>query len=379
MRRAQLSSFCLLAALVFAPAALVRAADSSAISDQREDNKKWKQDAEKKQQEYYNKAREYEQDKKYSNAIAYYRRVLNVDYYQWDIRKKHYSKTEGVEEDDEANLLPALRRVRSRLNTSLNDQAEKRIEALRGQQKTDSLSEIEKEAAEAYKNKEYGKAYEGYKDLLEAAQLIKDKLAESFANRAKSRLDQIEKNAVRILDSVERSLKAGRGDAALTQFKEYEQQYGPFEASEALSRRYAVLTRDPALKKVHGEADAKKYMAQAEEYLKAKLFTYAYYEYQLIKEEFAGTDAAQAASKAAQGMEENQETFVKIYETPRERYARELIRRADAALKDNDTIGALRLYRHVARRFTDCMTACNMANIRLRKFEPEEAAAEENP
>jgi hypothetical protein len=340
----------------------------SSVEEQEKDNDRWKDNAEEKQKRYYDRGREYEKDKEYSKAIREYKKVLRIYYSEWQFtREAKTYKTTGVETE----YMPATRKKRIRLKGSTYDQAKDRIKKLQGKRVTDSLKDLSDAANEAYREKNYGEAYKLYGELAERSKRSTERSADNYARRAESRVKTLETNASKALDKVRKSLGDEKLEQALADFVEFEERYGSFPANEVIHNRYVQISKNPALRKAKGDVDARSHLEAARDYLEKKQYAYAYYEYHLIRQEFPEADAAQEAARGIQEMQENPEVFQAIHKVPRDRYARELIRRADDELDENDTIAATRLYKYVYVRFADCVASYNRARMNLRKLQPD--------
>jgi hypothetical protein len=358
----------LLAALFAAVLAAPAAMGQSIVSQQLKDNEKWKAEAEKRQRELFEKARKYEQDKKYSQAVKSYRAAMEVTYDQWAMRKKTYDKPLDDKNDDpDAKYLSAFNKERVSFRGTLYDQAKKRIETVEGKSLTEELDEIDDKAQEAYNKKRYEESYGLYKKLKAEAEKKKDNAqAEPFLKRAESHINSLEKKAEMALGAAEKALDNKRADTALQKYLEFEKEFGGFDGHPDLHLRYLKLSENPALVAAKADADAKKHLAQADQYAKDRRLDYAYQEYRLVAQVFPDLEAGKKAAERVRQMEEDKAAMQKVVEAPRDRYARELLRRAEAALEQNDTIVARRLYTYITEQFADCAAPAATAAGKLR-------------
>jgi len=343
-------------------------APAATVEEQKDQNREWERNAKKRQKRYYDRGLEYERDKEYSRAIREYRRVLRVYYSQWDFTRELKTYTDSGVETEYA---PATRKKRIHLKGSTYDNAKEHIESLQHQRVTDALQDLEETANEAYKEKKYEEAYELYEELAHKSRSSGERGADSFARKAESRIKAIERSASQTLEKVRRYLGSKKLDDALKCFNDFEQNFGTFDVNEDIHNRYVELSKNKILRKAKGDIDAKDHMEKAREYQDKKRYAYAYYEYLLIREEFPASDAAKEAAERIREMEQNPEIFQEIHKVPRDRYARELIRRADDYMEADDLIAARRLYKYVYLRFADCLYPHNRARGRLRKLDPD--------
>ncbi|HRU06517.1 MAG TPA: hypothetical protein P5137_12175 [Candidatus Brocadiia bacterium] len=372
-RLIRLALFSACVALAAGAAALGATSTGTRTQQQLSDNERWREAAEKQQADYMKQAQKYESDKRYADAIACYRKAMNVRYSQWDIRRRDSVKVvvkgDDYDENADTNYLPGRRKQTFVLKNNICDQAKKKIDSLLGKQATASLDELDEQAKKARKNKEYGQEYAILKDLLKAAESSPRSEAEKFVSRTQSRLKSIETSALQKLTATERALNGNRQDTAVKTFTEYEDQYGELEGADKINAKYQELTKNPALLKIKGAAEAKEHLARAAEYLKEQRQDFAYHEFQLILEEFSDTDEAKEAAKGVEAIESSPDQMLKVHAPrAREYYARELLRRAEAAAKDNDTITARRLLKYIVLRYSDT-TSIRTAQSRLEGAE----------
>ena len=338
------------------------------VSRQRAENEKWYEQAQKSQSSYMKLARKYERDDKDSKAASYYRKAMGVSYYKWNVRKKTYNRVrEDENPDGDHNYLAGKRRQRVRLKGRIYDQAESALESLLKGKAQESLDDIYKQAREATRKKKYAVAYALCKKLKAAAQRERRTDASRYIGRAESGCESIEKRAASALKRIERDLKSRNPEKAVERFREYEKQFGDLEGGKELREQYERLCKDPKLIKIKGKKDSDEVLAQAEAYLKAKEYGFAYHEFVMAAEEFPETDAGKKARGSLDAMAKQGDIIVKAHELPRSRYARELVRRADAKLEANDVLGARRLYAYVIKRYPDCAPVCRLAQSHLKR------------
>lgn len=341
------------------------------VERQKRDNEAWKKAAEQRQEHYEKRAREYEADQDYTRAIREYKKVMGVYYYQWPLREMGGSGKFDAGERSErtARYSAALKKVRRHLKGSRHDAAERRIEQLLHKRVDVALDSIEELAKEARKEKQHGVEYARYAQLLKASLSVRDGSADKYAQRARNKLQSIERDALRKLERVEKDLSSEKTRGrAVEAFSEFEEQYGDFDGSTAVRKKYVELTKDPDLKKLKGAVEAAEHLEAADAYYKEKQYGYAYYEYLMVIDQFGNTGEANAARERVGEMERDTDMFLKIHQTSRERYARELLRRANDRMEKADRIAAKRLYTYIATRFADCVAARQAQNS-LNRFE----------
>ena len=352
--------FAILSACVALAAGAAFGASSTGTRTQQQlnDNARWREAAEKQQTDYMKQGQKYESDKRYGDAIACYRKAMNVRYSQWDIRRRDSVKVvvkgDDYDENADGNYLPGRRKQTFSLKNTVCDQAKKKIDSLLGKQATTGLDELDEQAKKARKNKEYGQEYAILKDLLKAAESSSRAEAEKYVSRTQSRLKSIETAALQKLTATERALSGSRQDTAVKTFTEYEDEYGELDGADKVNAKYQELTKNPVLLKIKGAAEAKEHVAKAVGYLKEQRQDFAYHEFQLIVEEFPETDEAREAAKGIESIESAPDQMVKVHApAAREYYARELLRRADAEAQANDTITSRRLLKYIVLRYGD--------------------------
>lgn len=340
------------------------------VERQRRQNEEWRKAAEQRQEQLYNRAREYEREGDFANAIRFYQRVMGVYYSQWELREISGGRFDaGGRSDRTAQQTATLRRTRVLLRGARYTAAERRIEQLVRRRVAGALDSIEDMAKEARRENNYALEHARYQQLLRAAARARTQEAERYAQRARGRMEAIERDALRTLERIESDLESERNaERAVANFREFEEQYGAFDATEAVRDKYVALTRNPKLTKIRGAADAEGHIEQAEAYYEEGEYGYAYYEFLIVTDLFGASDAAEEARRRLTEIERDPEILLEVHQTSRERYARELLRRAGEHMEKADTIAARRLYEYVATRFADCVAARHALN-RLSQFE----------
>lgn len=293
---------------------------------------------------------------------------MSIYYSRWNVRRMRTKRLhDGDDKDDDSNFTAGFSRKRIHLTGSLYEQARKGLESMKKQSAHSSLDDIYKQALAATKEKQYAYAYDRYKAMLAAAQRAGRADTDTYITRARNALKGIEKRAAQVLTRIEKGLSSKNPDKAVKDFGLFEKAYGAFKESPEIHKRYMRLTRDPKLAKIKGSGEAAEHIAQAEEYYKGKQYGYAWHELQMVAEQYPDTEQAAQAKKRIREIEAELDIIVKVHETPRERYARELVRRADEKVEKRDIMGARRLYEYVIKRYPDCEAVGRMAKNKLRQ------------
>lgn len=333
------------------------------VERRKAENERWREAAEELQERYQRLARQYEADGDFARAAAFYRRVMSVFYYQWEFRQM------GHGGDGEGLKTATMRRRRYHLRGARYDDAARRVEDMRTRRVEMTLDAIEELARDAGRQNEAVREYSLYRRLLAAAERVRDPASDRYATRARSRMQAIERAALRDLSRIGQRLQSERTvEQAIADFRQFEERYGSFDVCPPVHEEYLKLAEHPVLLKHKGAVEAAQHLDMALDYYENERYDFAYHEFLLVAEQFAATEEAQTAREQAEEMENDPQMFRRIHESRRDLYPNELLRRAIERMEDNDLLAAQRLFGHIADRFPGTLAARH-AQSRLRVIE----------
>lgn len=319
----------------------IRSARDRKVEDQKEDNKRWLEEAQEREHSYYTQAETYYKQKLYRRAEKGYKRVLDVRYREWPI-KEAGSGTRRYE-------IPANRTVRRRLDTSYSRNAKVRLATMdtlvAAKTEADQKAELDglKDKAElAVMLDDPAKAYGCYGDVAESAASMPDsKMTVRYRLDMLKQQEAIVTQARQPLDEIEKLVKDKKTADAVAKLEEYKNKYGALmELVPELRDRYQSFLGTQEVRTENREQECMMRVMAGDTALLRQDYLTAKRHYETAMGMYPGTDAAKAAAKKLAQLLEDPKIGAAITSQQLERQCAPLLARARYFMRMQNPAGA---------------------------------------
>ena len=318
------------AAPAFGQAVEIESPRARRVREQQEDNKRWKREAEARESELYDEAQSYYKSKQYRKAAEYYKKVLDLRYYQWDLDEVGQGRYRTIE--------PASDRDRRRLDTSRTRNARRMLETI-GEKVRDewmkdarkAMDELEEQAEVAEMLEENAKAYLIYGRLIELTERIGD-TKDSVKTRlaAMKKQDAIRSEIAKPLDEAEKLLADGKPDQAYEKIEQFEREYEElFAIMPDLEARVTELKNSPVLAEQDREQEVMRKILAGDAALMRNDYLSAERYYRDAATMYPEVKAKEIAAKKLAGMLKDPRVMEAMEEQRVRRECRPLLARAE--------------------------------------------------
>ena len=268
------------------------------LARQKDDNKRWEQEAKARETEFITIADQYYTEKNYRKAAEFYRKVLDIRYEQWEFLVSDVGGRRSIRpaRDKKTLVLDTVntRRAGERLRTmdekvSAQDEAEAKKE----------LQELSDKAEVAMMLGKADEAYEAYSQLIKVAfGLGEEKYAVQAALKAKAQQKAILDTAAKSLDEIEKLVKEGKVAEAADKLGEcLVTHVALMRAAPELAARFRQICESPEFLKYDREQQAQRRVELGDASFQRQKYLGAYKHYRAVTVMFPETEAARLAEE----------------------------------------------------------------------------------
>ena len=347
------------------------------VADQVRENHKWEYEAKRQEATLVNEANEYYKRKEFDKAEKYYRKAVDLRYWQWDLTETTVGGVTALE--------PARRKKKRKLRTSYTRIAEDRLRTMPEKRQEQRIADANAEFKELFEDadieRQLGNLAEAYKIydkiIKEADKLGKEKVAIENALKAKKAQEDLLKPALKLLADAENFVKKKKPAEAVKSIEEFNSKYGwVTKLDPALKKCLDELCAVPEVRRELREQEAKLKIALGDAAVARQDYLCAVRHYESVIRTYADTTAGPIAAEKLAAMKNDPMIAEAMKQQEMELACKPLLARSGAMLKMGEFVEAKAACEKIIADYPDSAWAKQAAEL-LKEINDAEKRARE--